>query len=115
MSPVSSMTEVYVCRAGDVPVGEGIRVEVAGLPEPLAVFNDDGRFYALSDMCSHSEASLADGEVKDCQVECPLHWARFDLVTGRPRSLPALLPVRAYPVTVTEGDVYVSVPTAGEL
>lgn len=115
MSVMSSMSAVYVCAAADVPVGEGIRVEVEGLPEPVAVFNDAGRFYALSDTCSHAEASLADGEVKDCQVECPLHWARFDLVTGRPRSLPALLPVRAYPVTVTEGNVYVSVPTAGEV
>ncbi|SFL30910.1 bifunctional 3-phenylpropionate/cinnamic acid dioxygenase ferredoxin subunit [Geodermatophilus ruber] len=113
MSAVSSMTQVYVCGVEDVPVGEGLRVESDELPEPVAVFNDEGRFYALSDTCSHATASLAEGEVKDCQVECPLHWARFDLETGRARSLPALLPVRAYPVTVLDGRVYVTVPGGG--
>lgn len=108
-----SMTDVCVCTVEDVAPGEGLRVDVAGLPEPVAVLNDAGRFYALSDRCSHADASLADGDVADCQVECPLHFARFDLVTGRPRSLPALFPVRAYPVTVADGKVYVTVP-AGE-
>ncbi|GAB3364484.1 bifunctional 3-phenylpropionate/cinnamic acid dioxygenase ferredoxin subunit [Modestobacter lapidis] len=107
------MGQVYMCAVEDVPVGEGIRIELPDLPEPVAVFNDEGRFYALSDTCSHATASLAEGEVKDCQVECPLHWARFDLATGKPRSLPALFPVQTYEVTVTNGNVYVSVPTIG--
>lgn len=106
-----STTDVCLCAVEDVRSGEGLRIDVPGLPEPVAVFNDGGRFYALSDMCSHAEASLADGDVADCQVECPMHFARFDLVTGRPRSLPALFPVRAYAVTVTDGKVYVTVPT----
>ncbi|NMH97350.1 bifunctional 3-phenylpropionate/cinnamic acid dioxygenase ferredoxin subunit [Pseudonocardia sp. K10HN5] len=110
---MASVLEVCVCTVEDVPSGEGIRVDLADLPEPVAVFNDAGRFYALSDMCSHAEASLADGWIEDCQVECPLHSARFDLLTGKACSLPAILPVRAYPVTMTDGKVYVSVPTVG--
>jgi nitrite reductase/ring-hydroxylating ferredoxin subunit len=113
MTPVSSMTQIRVCTVDDVPAGEGIRVELDALPEPIAVFNDEGRFYALSDMCSHAEASLAEGEVANCQVECPLHWGRFDLATGRARALPALMPVKAYQVTLSGDEVYVNLPTVG--
>ncbi|MCW2722508.1 MAG: Rieske (2Fe-2S) domain protein [Pseudonocardia sp.] len=113
MTAMSSSVQVRVCAVRDVPAGEGIRIERPELPEPIAVFNDGGRLFALSDMCSHADASLADGEVTDCQVECPMHFARFDLVTGRPRSLPALLPVRTYEVTVHDGDVHVTLPEGG--
>ena len=113
MSAVSLMTQVHVCDVQDVPRGEGIRVERDGLPEPIAVFNDDGRFYALSDTCSHGQSSLAEGDVRDCQVECAMHWGRFDLKSGKACGLPAVLPVQAYPVTVTGGRIYVTVPGGG--
>ena len=103
---------IYVCAVSDVPAGEGIRVQRETLPEPVAVFNDGGRFYALADTCSHGAASLADGEIVNGQVECPLHWGRFDLATGKAISLPAIRPVQAYRVTVVDGKVYVSVPAA---
>ena len=48
----------------------------------VAVFKVDEDYYAIQNMCSHSEADLADGEVYDCKVECPLHGAEFDLKTG---------------------------------
>ncbi|MDP9823631.1 nitrite reductase/ring-hydroxylating ferredoxin subunit [Nocardioides massiliensis] len=110
MGTTEAATHQLVCNVTDVPVGEGVRFVLAELPEPVAIFNDDGRFYALSDTCSHADASLADGEVADCQVECPLHWARFDLVTGKALSLPALLPVQAYSVSVIDGAIYLALP-----
>ena len=48
----------------------------------IAVFNVDGEFYAIDDTCSHAEASLSEGEVFDCIVECPLHGAEFNLTPG---------------------------------
>ena len=47
----------------------------------VAVFKVDDDYYAIQNMCSHAEADLADGEVYDCKVECPLHGAEFDLKT----------------------------------
>ena len=41
----------------------------------IALINCEGKFYAIDDLCSHSEASLSEGEVYDCKVECPLHGA----------------------------------------
>ena len=54
-------------------------------------------------MCSHSEADLADGEVYDCKVECPLHGAEFDLKTGEALTLPATKPVTVF-TTEVDGD-----------
>jgi 3-phenylpropionate/trans-cinnamate dioxygenase ferredoxin component len=113
VSTVSVMTQVDVCGVDDVPPGQGIRIERHELPEPIAVFSDGGQFYALSDTCSHGQSSLAEGEVSDCQVECAMHWGRFDLRTGKACGLPAMLPVTAYRVTVTGGRVYVTVPERG--
>ncbi len=76
----------------------------------VAVFRVKGRFYALEDRCSHQEAPLSEGEiVDDCCVKCPWHGAKFDLATGRALTLPAVAPVRTFPVIVENGQVFVEV------
>ena len=56
------------------------------------------------------DASLADGWLEGCFVECPLHAAQFDLRTGVPACLPAKDPVRTHRVVVTDGVLYVDAP-----
>ena len=72
----------------------------------IAIFNVDGEFYAIDDLCSHAEASLAEGEVFDCKVECPLHGAEFDLKTGEAVTLPATRPVDTYMISVENDILY---------
>jgi nitrite reductase/ring-hydroxylating ferredoxin subunit len=98
---------IYLCDTADLVEGEGLRIEAPDLPEAIAVFHADGKYFALNDTCSHAEASLSEGYVEDCKVECPLHFARFDLDTGRPCSLPAIFPVKRYPLTITDGRIYI--------
>ncbi|MFD4637780.1 bifunctional 3-phenylpropionate/cinnamic acid dioxygenase ferredoxin subunit [Lentzea sp. NPDC058436] len=95
---------ITACAVDDLPVGESVVVsgEVA-----IAVFNADGEFYAIDDTCSHQDASLAEGWLEGCFVECPLHAALFDLRTGMPTCLPAKKAVRTYPVVVQDGMIYV--------
>ena len=50
----------------------------------IALFNCEGKFYAIDDLCSHSEASLSEGEVYDCKVECPLHGQSLILIQVKP-------------------------------
>ncbi|MBA3551977.1 MAG: non-heme iron oxygenase ferredoxin subunit [Actinobacteria bacterium] len=91
-------------KTSDIPEGE-VRRFVADRVE-IAVANlGDGTFLAVDDICSHAEASLSEGEVDvdDATIECPRHGSTFDLRSGRPRSLPATLPVPTFPVKV-EGD-----------
>jgi 3-phenylpropionate/trans-cinnamate dioxygenase ferredoxin subunit len=95
---------IRACTVDELPPGESVRIP--GSPA-IAVFNAGGQLYAIDDTCTHQDASLADGWLEGCFVECPLHAAQFDLRTGVPTCLPAKEPVRTYPVVVDEGVVYV--------
>lgn len=103
---------IPVCRLDELAPGEAVRI-VADVP--IAVFNADGELYALDDTCTHQDASLADGWLEDCWIECPLHASRFDLRTGVPSGPPAKRALRTHSVTVQDGMVYVttSVLTTG--
>jgi 3-phenylpropionate/trans-cinnamate dioxygenase ferredoxin component len=59
--------------------------------------------FAVDDTCSHSDASLSEGEVLDFKIECWLHGAEFDLRTGEAVTPPAVAPIKVYPVSV-DGD-----------
>lgn len=106
------MAVVDVAREEELAPGAALRVVVGGLP--IAIFNVHGELFAIGDTCSHEEFSLAEGEVEEngdrCTVECALHGARFDLRTGAALSLPAVLPVGAFPVWIEDGVVKLEVP-----
>jgi 3-phenylpropionate/trans-cinnamate dioxygenase ferredoxin component len=95
---------ITACAVDELPAGES--VVVPGVVA-IAVFNADGEFYAIDDTCSHQDASLSEGWLEGCFVECPLHAALFDLRTGVPTCLPAKKAVRTYPVVVRDGVIYV--------
>jgi 3-phenylpropionate/trans-cinnamate dioxygenase ferredoxin component len=98
------MALVKICSAADVPEGEARRFELDGELVAVANLGPEG-FRAVDAICSHAHYFLDEGEVdaEDETIECPKHGSTFDLNTGRPTTLPATLPVRAYPVK-TEGD-----------
>jgi 3-phenylpropionate/trans-cinnamate dioxygenase ferredoxin subunit len=80
---------------------------------PIAVFHtEEGELFALDDTCTHQDASLADGWVEGCEVECPLHASKFDLRTGAVDAPPAKRPVRAHRVEVRDDNVFVELSTA---
>jgi nitrite reductase/ring-hydroxylating ferredoxin subunit len=96
-----------VCAAADVPEGSAHRVVVDGAP--IAVVHTEGQWFAVSDVCSHADVSLSEGEVDGCTLECWLHGSRFDLRTGAPSGPPAVTPIPVYPVTVEGDTVFVTV------
>jgi len=97
-----------VCSLDDLPDLGAVRVVVDGTPVAV-VRDEDGHLHAVGDTCTHAEVSLSEGEVEDCSIECWLHGSRFDLTTGRPTSLPAILPIPVYPLIVDGDDVLVDV------
>lgn len=101
---------VVVASVCDMPPGTVIRISGEG--EDIAVFNADGRFYAIGDVCTHAQQSLAEGEFYDdihgWVVECPLHGALFDLATGAAISLPATGNAGLFDTRVKDGVVYVN-------
>ena len=96
------------CALDELPEVGAIQVVIDG--DAYAIVRDEeGGIHALEDRCTHAEVALSEGEVEDCSIECWLHGSRFDLRTGAPLELPAVTPVRVYPVTVAGGEVFVDV------
>ena len=109
-------TYMPVAKIADIPAGRVKVVEAAG--QRIAVCHLDdrwpdtgrgtasasgGHWYAIEDRCSHDDGPLGEGTLTGVHLECPRHGARFDVTTGRPITLPAVVPVRQFPVKI-EGD-----------
>jgi 3-phenylpropionate/trans-cinnamate dioxygenase ferredoxin subunit len=92
---------VTVARTGDLPPGAREVFDVEGYY--IAVFNVGGTYYAIEDVCTHDDGPLAEGDLDGFEIECPRHGARFDVRTGEVKQMPAVLPVKWFPVRV-EGD-----------
>ncbi|HBO3207947.1 non-heme iron oxygenase ferredoxin subunit [Pseudomonas aeruginosa] len=94
------------CEAGDVPAGEGLKVERNGIE--VAIFNVDGEFFATQDRCTHGDWSLSEGGFLEGDVvECSLHCGKFCVRTGKVKAYPPTEPLMVFPVRVEGGEVYV--------
>jgi 3-phenylpropionate/trans-cinnamate dioxygenase ferredoxin subunit len=81
--------------------GKTVKIEKDGRTICVARVGD--QVFAIDDTCSHSEASLSEGDITDFKIECWLHGAEFDLRTGEALTPPAVAPIKVYPVIV-DGD-----------
>jgi len=95
---------VSVAKIEDVPPGRMIWVAVDRQRVVLA--NVDGVFYALRDVCGHKNAPLSRGRLEGCLIECPLHFAKFDVRTGKLVDGPVSADVPTYEVRVADGCVF---------
>ena len=96
---------VDVARVDAVAPGATLRVAVGG--EAVCLYNLDGRVYATQDVCTHAEASLADGYIDGDCIECPLHQALFHIPTGEVRAEPATENLKVFDVRVVSGAIQV--------
>lgn len=95
-----------VAQVSEVPAGTRIVVEMG--EHWIAVFNVDGHYYAIEDLCTHDDGPLAEGDLEGQVIICPRHGARFDLETGTP-TLPATRPVPRYPIRIEGDDLQIDV------
>jgi nitrite reductase/ring-hydroxylating ferredoxin subunit len=93
-------SRVKVAMASEIPPGEG---RVVGT---LALFNVEGRFYALDNACLHRGGPLGEGDLEGTVVRCPWHAWRWDVTTGANANNPAVK-MPCYAVTVEDGAVVV--------
>jgi nitrite reductase/ring-hydroxylating ferredoxin subunit len=96
---------VAVARVSELAAGEMKFAAVAG--QRIVVANVEGRFYALRDACGHRNAPLSRGRLVGHLIECPLHFALFDLRTGKLVDGPISADVPAYEVRIEGETVYI--------
>ena len=101
------MAKLDVGPVEELPPGS-VKIVVAG-SIAIGVYNLDGEFYAIEDRCSHDDGPLCEGdfECDDGVAVCPRHGANIDIRTGRALTLPAVEPVRTFPVRVDDGMIKV--------
>ena len=88
-------------KLSELTAGKPVKIEKDGRAICVARVGDE--VFAIDDTCSHSDASLSDGDVTDFKIECWLHGAEFDLRTGEALTPPAVAPIKTYSVSV-DGD-----------
>ena len=93
-----------IAKIDEIPDG-GMRQFIAH-GEPIGIYRVGTDIYAISDICTHEETFLTEGEFEPeiLEVECHLHGSRFNVATGDVRILPAIKPVDTYEVKI-EGDL----------
>lgn len=96
---------VRVALESEFKPGEMRTVDVDGAQ--IAVFNLDGHYYALEDVCTHDGGVLTGGTIEGDQIICPRHGARFCIKTGAALTAPAYEPTAAFPVRIENGEVQV--------
>ncbi len=87
--------------------GKPVKVEKNGKTICVARVGDE--VFAVDDTCSHSDASLAEGDITDFKIECWLHGAEFDLRTGEALTLPANIALKTYAVSIDGNAVTVEI------
>jgi nitrite reductase/ring-hydroxylating ferredoxin subunit len=126
-------TRVEVCPADELPPGERTVVEVDGLPHSVGVFNVDGEYHALANVCPHHLAPLCEGTItgemtsegvgdyrliRDGEViRCPWHGWKFDIADGRSVTNPHRLRTRTYETAVetrSAGEAGTEAPDGAE-
>ncbi len=99
---------VKVATTADLPPGQRLFYDFE--EESIIVFNVNGEYYAIADLCSHDDGPLEDGPLDGYSVECPRHGACFDIRNGKVLSLPATRGIPSYQVKIENGDILVESP-----
>lgn len=96
---------ITVADAAGFGPGEHRVVDADGTA--IAVFNVDGTYLAVEDVCTHDGGDLASGALDGDCIVCPRHGARFCLRTGEALTAPAYEPTAVFPIRVEDGEVQV--------
>jgi nitrite reductase (NADH) small subunit len=101
------MPSVRVAKVTDVPVGQGLVVQAGD--RTLALFNVDGAYHAIDNVCPHRGGPMGDGDLDGRLAICPWHGWRWDVTTGANANNPAVK-IACFATRVVDGDVLVDLP-----
>ena len=99
------MGKILVGKTSDMPPGKLNKVSVDG--KEVLVVNLDGNYFAMDDTCTHSGASLSEGQLDGSTVTCGWHGAKFDCKTGKLEKFPAKInDLKSYKAIVESDDIF---------
>lgn len=96
---------VTAARSAELTPGQWRVADVDGTQ--IVVFNIDGEYHAIEDVCTHDGGQLTGGEIDGDQIVCPRHGARFCIRTGEALTAPAYEATAKFPVRIENGEVQV--------
>ena len=95
-----------VGSTSELAVGSMLRVYVHRTW--ILVANTDSGYYAVSDTCTHEDASLSLGALDGETIRCPLHGSRFCLRDGRALDEPAEIDLETYSVDIRNDRIQIA-------
>ncbi len=104
---MAQLTWHALCAPEEIGVYDARQFEVDG--RVIAVYHITSGFFATDGLCTHEQASLADGFISGEYVECPKHLSRFHIPTGKATRIPARKDVATHPVKIEGGRVHVGI------
>jgi len=108
---MAEQTQEYIAiaKVGDLAPGDMMEVDVQG--EEIALFNVEGEYYAIGNVCTHAYTHLTDGafyeDMRGWVVECPLHGSQFDVTSGEAVTLPATGNAGKYDVKIENDEILI--------
>ena len=75
--------------------------------EPILIIRTHDALYAVSDICTHAYSELSDGELEGERLYCSLHYACFDIRTGKVLEGPTDQPLKTFEITEFDGQIWV--------
>jgi nitrite reductase/ring-hydroxylating ferredoxin subunit len=100
------MAKVVVGKTADIQEGKLEHITAGG--KEIVVTKLDGNYYAIDNICTHAGAELHEGELKNSELTCPWHGAKWDVKTGALISFPQKLkPLQSHKVVVENDTLYV--------
>ena len=100
------MGKMLVGKTSEIPDGKLHKASVNG--KEVLVVNVGGNYFAMDDTCTHSGASLSEGELEGSTVTCGWHGAKFDCKTGKLEKFPAKInDLKSYNVIIESDDIFI--------
>jgi 3-phenylpropionate/trans-cinnamate dioxygenase ferredoxin component len=102
------MARLFVGKTSDIPEGKMIHIQIYKKKKDILIANVGGRYYAVSNICTHEGAKLHEGKLNNNQLICPWHGARWDVTSGKMILFPEKLKsLTSFKVIIENDDLYI--------
>lgn len=102
------MSKIWIGTTQELEKNPMKRFDVNG--NDILVIRLHGKYYALSNTCTHENFPLSHGELDETQIVCAKHGARYDVRDGSVKALPAVRPLQKYTILVEGEDMFIELP-----